>query len=206
MTESLKKQSIEGFLTDLASPQPTPGGGAAAALTFAQAAALLAMVCRISNKAEERLLQDTAHQACVAMEKGLQHGDLDAKAFEKLMQVLKMPKTCPATQEVRKREVEAASLAAAQVPLDTIRMARDLLGQTQSISSYVSRHLQSDLGVIAALLQAAVSACRLTVLINLQKLSSVAKAQAMLKELQTLTDEVGQQSNALQKSVEAVLQ
>ncbi|MGH3280617.1 MAG: cyclodeaminase/cyclohydrolase family protein, partial [Trebonia sp.] len=45
----MRDESIESFLTRLASRSPVPGGGAAGALQAAQAAALLAMVARFSD-------------------------------------------------------------------------------------------------------------------------------------------------------------
>ncbi len=44
----IKDKSIEIFLDELASKQATPGGGSAAAVMGAQAAALVSMVCNLT--------------------------------------------------------------------------------------------------------------------------------------------------------------
>src|SRR5690349_18250558 len=41
-------ETLQSYLDDLASAQPTPGGGSTAALTGAMGAALASMVCRIT--------------------------------------------------------------------------------------------------------------------------------------------------------------
>ena len=51
----IKQSSIEHFLDELASRKPTPGGGSAAAVIGAMAAALLSMVCNLTiGKAKYR--------------------------------------------------------------------------------------------------------------------------------------------------------
>ncbi|MDD1622927.1 MAG: cyclodeaminase/cyclohydrolase family protein, partial [Methylococcaceae bacterium] len=44
----IKDKSVEIFLDELASKQATPGGGSAAAVMGAQAAALTSMVCNLT--------------------------------------------------------------------------------------------------------------------------------------------------------------
>lgn len=45
----ISSETVNDYLTKLASREPTPGGGAAAALHAAQAAALVAMVARYTT-------------------------------------------------------------------------------------------------------------------------------------------------------------
>ena len=47
--KELVNRSLESYLTQLAASDSTPGGGTAAGLTGAQAAALLSMVCNLSQ-------------------------------------------------------------------------------------------------------------------------------------------------------------
>jgi methenyltetrahydrofolate cyclohydrolase len=48
LESTLGSTSISAYLDRLASADPTPGGGAAAAVTAAQGAALLSMVCNLT--------------------------------------------------------------------------------------------------------------------------------------------------------------
>ena len=50
MSEQLAATGIGAYLTDLASDQPAPGGGSAAAMCGALAASLISMVCRLTLK------------------------------------------------------------------------------------------------------------------------------------------------------------
>jgi len=50
----VKDNTIELFLDDLASQKGTPGGGSAAALIGAIAAALVSMVCNLRNRRQPK--------------------------------------------------------------------------------------------------------------------------------------------------------
>jgi hypothetical protein len=55
----MKEKTIESFLDELASKHATPGGGSAAALIGAQAAALVSMVCNLTlGKPKYAAVQD----------------------------------------------------------------------------------------------------------------------------------------------------
>ncbi len=74
------EQSLQNYLDELASFQPTPGGGSAAALSGAMAAALASMVVRLTQgKADYASVQQE-------METLLQHTEQLRLRFQQLMQ------------------------------------------------------------------------------------------------------------------------
>ena len=78
VTEEIQSISIATFLDDLSSKNATPGGGAVAAITGAQAAALISMVCAFSVENPE--LESIARQAEEARVKFLKlHSCQDGK-------------------------------------------------------------------------------------------------------------------------------
>jgi len=110
------------FLDELASANPTPGGGSAAAHTGAAAAALVAMVGRVTlgkkkyEGVKEQMweLVEKAETLRADLTAGVQ---MDADSFVALMEAYKLPKDTPEQIEVRTQAVQSATLAATQVPL-----------------------------------------------------------------------------------------
>src|SRR5262245_29604949 len=94
---SIAEQTVDGFLTQLASDAPTPGGGAVAAVAGATGAGLISMVCNLTigrkgyEETEERMhaVRSEAESARSAF---LELADRDATAFDGVMAAFKMPK------------------------------------------------------------------------------------------------------------------
>ena len=97
MANSFKNYSIEEYLERLGSGSPTPGGGAAAALTSAQGAALIMMVANHTigkpKYAEfEELNKDILAEAKELADR-LMHGiDRDAEEFGKVSDAYALPR------------------------------------------------------------------------------------------------------------------
>jgi len=101
--------TVDDFLAAVAAREPAPGGGAVAALTAANAAALTAMAARFSTG-------DLAELATEADE--LRAGltplaDADAYAYSAVLAAYRLPKS----EVDRKERIAAALRGAAEVPL-----------------------------------------------------------------------------------------
>ena len=88
---------VESYVTRVAEPTPTPGGGSVAALAGALAAALGEMVCGASLKRESlaahhQALEEARSHLETAREKFLAIVDRDPQSYEALMQAFKLPK------------------------------------------------------------------------------------------------------------------
>ena len=175
------RQSIHDYLGKLASTSPTPGGGAVAALSLAQAAALLEMVVRISNKTENEALAAVVVRAGTTIEKSTHAARADELAFDKVMRAMRLPKTCPAEQESRKVIIESSCFEAAQVPLALLGNAAELIEDAHGVIDQVGDHLVSDMGIVAHLARAAAESCRYTILINLKSIRDEARRKHCLE-------------------------
>ncbi len=97
MTDSFKDNKICDYLERLGSGAPTPGGGAAAALTSAQGAALIMMVANHTigkpKYAEfEELNKDILAEVEVIMKRLTEGMDRDAEAFGKVSEAYGLPR------------------------------------------------------------------------------------------------------------------
>ena len=95
----------------------------------------------------------------------------DAYAFQELLRVMKLPKDSPEQEEMRKKEIEKASVVAAKVPLQTALLSLEV----QRLATQVARlgiiNAISDAGTAAVLAYAAISGAGGNVRINIKDLS-----------------------------------
>jgi formiminotetrahydrofolate cyclodeaminase len=180
--------TVHGFLEGMASKDPTPGGGAAAAVAGATGASLIAMVGRLTlgkpafEDLEERMraLIDRADEA---REGFLALGDRDAEAFEAVMAAFRMPKATEVERASRAEAIQVGLEQAAVVPLEIARRAVDLMELAEDATAMGNPNAASDGMSAAAMLFAAVLAARANVEINASSLRDEARRHALLEEV-----------------------
>ncbi len=121
---------LDDFTRELAQATPAPGGGAAAAVTGALAAALAAMTGRIAlaRGGEDAGLAQLVESAEALRTRLLALADEDALAYSAVLAARKDATGAEQEQEAR---VRAAWRKAAQVPAEVVRLSREvaLLGR-----------------------------------------------------------------------------
>ena len=167
--------SLAEFQDALASSDPTPGGGTAAAVALGQAAALTKMVVGLTlgkdkwqdgwGDAEKALLiVDSIYSR--AGELAL----LDSDAFDEVMAAFRMSKSSEEEVLTRRQSIRMATLKAAEVPFETVQLGMKLLSAHQGLAQRGNANAVSDVGVAALLASAAVKGALFNVEINLQSL------------------------------------
>lgn len=171
-------ESAEAFLAAVGSASPVPGGGAAAAFCGALAAALVAMVSRVTAErdpsARDELSAITARAAELGQRlEGLVTDDMDA-----YRRVLEARRSAAGPDAV-----ERALVHATQVPLALARTCRDVLALCEAAASRTRASTLSDLGVAAALAWGALESGGLTARANLADVADAAFVRASEEEL-----------------------
>ena len=105
---TLSSLSLHDFLQALASPQPTPGGGTAAAAGGAMGAGLLMMVSGLprtrGNTDDERATLATVRARLEPLAEALEQcADRDADAFDAVMAAYRLPKASDEEKAARRR-------------------------------------------------------------------------------------------------------
>ena len=155
-------ETFAAYLERLASKDPVPGGGSAAALTGEIAAALVAMVGRIRSVPLQGLVP-RADRLRAGLERARQR---DEKAYAAVVAAQAKPKCTEAEAAVRKRALESALKRAADAPLHTAALIVQLLKLADRLAKTPMGALASDVGSAAELAGAAVTACGYNVRIN----------------------------------------
>jgi glutamate formiminotransferase/formiminotetrahydrofolate cyclodeaminase len=182
--------SIEpSFLDKLASATPTPGGGCAAAYTGAEAAALVAMVARLTVGKKKYAAVEPLMWPIIDKAEGLRLEltraiDEDAAAFDTFMVATKLPKDTEEQIAAREKAIQAATLKAAQVPLMTAGKALDVMGLAVEVAETGNTNALSDAGTACALAKAAITGAGLNVRTNCLGLSDPSAVQDLTGQLE----------------------
>jgi len=204
---SAAKPEQADFLDQVAEGTPSPGGGSAAAHSGALAAALVAMVARLTvGKPKYAEVEAEAWQVITHAEelrKKLTDAiDLDAQAFDGILQARKLPKANEAQQQARAEAVYRATLHAARVPLETAEACLSTLRLAARMAEIGNLNAISDAGAGAQLALAAFRSAALNVRINLLGLEADPEPARLLDALAGLETQV---AAALQAVDEALL-
>ncbi len=199
-----------GFLDRLAEGTSTPGGGSAAAHAGAMGAALVAMVGRLTlgkkKYAEVQEQMEQLVQRAEALRRHLQEAvELDAQAFEGVMQAFRMPKGTEAEKQARREAIEQATHKAAEVPLQVCRWCAQVVAMAADAAALGNRNAVSDAGSGAAMAGAGFQAAAYNVRINATSVSDRKAAQRWLEELERLEAEVAEQGKRVRATLDQAL-
>lgn len=170
--------SCRAFVAALASSEPTPGGGGAAALAAAVGTALGSMVGALTvgkkkyADAEEELRSLMAK--CDALQTELlDQVSADAEGFLPLSRAYGIPKDDPSRAEI----LEKAAVGACQVPMHIMELCAQALDCIRIFAEKGSPLALSDAGCAAVIVKSALQAASLNVFINTKLLQNRALAE-----------------------------
>lgn len=169
------EMTVGQLLNALASSEPTPGGGTAAAIAGAMGASLLVMVTGLAksrnNTDEEKAALGKARAVLQPLTTDFTRlADADSESFNAVMAAYRLPKATDEEKAARSRAIQDALRGATTVPLDTLRAGADALAQAQAVAQHGNRAAASDAGVAIALLRAAAAGAHANVRANLESI------------------------------------
>ncbi len=170
-----RDRTVEEFTTALASGDPVPGGGSAAAMAAALAASLCSMVVRLSLDRPALQVHATLHAEGLAASEAarsrfLDLADDDAAAYATYRQARRMPHARVEDSAARDAATRQAARVSAEIPLDVVVACRRQAEVAERLVGRTNRHAASDLDVAALLLEASARAAAANVLVNLPAL------------------------------------
>ena len=170
----------------LASADPTPGGGAAAAMTAAMGCSLALMAARttFNKKAtlpQDKTVLDASIRKLASLNVQLNHLiQEDADAYTAYLVAKKLPKEDPA----RPAEMQQALVYAARVPADTATTAIACLREIDLIKDKIAPIIMSDIECAVRLLKCAVQCCIFNVEANLAFLTQEEIINKLRKQIE----------------------
>ena len=203
----LVERTLSSFAEETSRESPAPGGGSVAAYMGALGAALGTMVANLSaHKAgwDDRWehFSNYAERGQALLREMLRLVDEDTAAFNRLMAAFQMPKKTEAEQAERDRAVEAATLHAAEVPLQTMRTASEVFPLCKAMADEGNPSSVSDAGVGALAARSAVLGAALNVRINAKELKDKDRAATLIAQARMLCDEAIQKEQEILNTIE----
>ena len=167
--------TLDEYRDALSSSEPTPGGGTAAAVALSQGAALAVMVCNLTLKSDKWEEGWGAANQCLTianplLERGHVLAYQDAHSFDGVMDAFRMPKSNDEEIQLRRAAIHSGTLEAANVPLETAKLALDLLTTLPELAETGNSNAVTDVGVAGLLVSAACKGALFNVEINLNSI------------------------------------
>lgn len=154
-------KSLRKYLNDLAAKKPAPGGGSAAALVGALAAALLSMSANFTigkekYKAQEKEIKKVLQKSERIRRRFLQLVDLDVQAYMKVVNARKKSE----------KQKKAALRNSAKVALEIAKLSYEAINLCPALIKKGNKNLISDVQTAAEFLLAVFNSALINVEIN----------------------------------------
>ena len=158
--------TVAGFIDELASDSPAPGGGSVSALNGAMAAALTSMVGNLTIGKKkyadvEEEMREIVSRVSEIQKELLEAVDKDSDAFNVVFAAFKWPKETEEEKKSRSAEIQRGTKIAADVPMSVAEKAAELMpliekvimkGNQNSITDACCAMMACRYAVIGALL------------------------------------------------------
>jgi formiminotetrahydrofolate cyclodeaminase len=181
---------VGDFLAAVASvSEPAPAGGSVAALTGAASASLLMLVCRVTAARGAAVAPEFAQvlgRAEALQQRLARMIDADARAFQNLMAVRRLPRSNAFERTTRRVALKQALGRATHSPLEIAAACADLVAIADRVESLATGEIVSDARVARTLARAALVSSLDTVEQNLPHVDDADQRRAMERELTTL--------------------
>ncbi|MBU8865093.1 cyclodeaminase/cyclohydrolase family protein [Paenarthrobacter aromaticivorans] len=201
----ISSETINDYLARLASRQPTPGGGAAAALHAAQGAALVAMVARYTTG--EKYAQHAEPVARITsaadhlIVEALRLADADEHAFQRVIDSYKLPTGTEELKAMRAAGIQDALVQAAHTPAQLIKLAGEVVELATELFDMANPNVISDVAAAADAARAAATTARVNIDINVVAIKDGDARSRLAEQTDGLEEKVVLAADSLVKRV-----
>ena len=199
--------TLAEFADSIAAASPTPGGGTVAAVAGSLAAALAAMVARLTVGRKKYAEVDAEFRGILERAEDLRVrlmalGEQDAASYAAVSAAYGIPKEKEAE---RRAAIQEALLGASRVPLESLRAAGEVAALAARAAEAGNRNAASDAGVGALLAGAAARGAAYNVQINVTSLPDRSAGEPLAAEAKRLLEQVECDVARARAAVEAAI-
>ena len=166
---------LSDFVGTVSSENPVPGGGSVSAYAGALAAALVAMVCRLTLEKRgyeqvQRRIEEILALSLGYQSKLLNLVNRDAEAYTLVSSAMRLPRTSDAEKEERKKRLQEALKEATEVPSITLEHSSKVFDLAKEVVSIGNKNARSDAETALELSRAAVRGAWSNIKLNLESM------------------------------------
>jgi len=190
----MKELKVEEFINQIASTDPTRGGGSVSAFSGSLGVSLLLMVARLMRNKEKFVeYHDTLDNMIETLDKVkdmfIGYVDQDSDAFNEVMNAFKLPKDDENERVIRKESIQQAFIKASLIPLQVMQRVNDVANIASELLSMCPPSFISDGQVGVLMLNSCFEGARKNVLINIESIEDEHQKQ----QIQIKVDEASSQ-------------
>jgi methenyltetrahydrofolate cyclohydrolase len=196
---------IREFLTALSSADTAHGAVSAAAVAGAMGASILLRVAALPATRSDSIDERTALMGAAAALGDLQEQlieTIETETVVKLFAARNMPQANQAQRSKREAAIQVALRAAADVPLEIIRLCALASKHAQTVATSSCRAAGSDVALAIALLRVGLTGARSQLEARLSSLSDLVYAKAVVEEIARLSEEATTAAHVAELSVQ----
>lgn len=202
----LRDSSVCGFVDELSSDSPAPGGGSVAALCGALSAALSSMVANLTYaKKGFESSKDAMNEIATLAQHLKKHFvsaiDEDTRAFNDIATARRLPKDTDANKQARDTAIEKANQQATHVPLSVLQRTLPAVELAELVVQKGNPNTLSDAGVAGQMARAAAEGAYYNVLINLPSVNDKTFKEEVRRQADETIKAVRTRTAALQELV-----
>ncbi|MGB2962439.1 MAG: cyclodeaminase/cyclohydrolase family protein [Anaerolineales bacterium] len=183
--------NTKAFLRVLDSSENTTGGGTASAVAGAMAAALVAMVARLSigkqDLEDEDFYREIIKEAESLSTELMDGGSEDSEAYSAIRESFRLPKETEEQKNLRTEAIEDAMIHAARVPMLNAKHCQRILKLAGRLKGRSNPNAASDLECGEHLARAGMLGCVANVKINLPGIKDEERKAGIIREVEELT-------------------
>ncbi|KAA9393679.1 cyclodeaminase/cyclohydrolase family protein [Kocuria coralli] len=189
----IRHATIEQYVEQLASGEPTPGGGATAAIEVAHGAGLVAMAARFSDQ------EDLAGQCGALASRALGLSDDDEQAFAQVAEAYDLPREDERQRRERSNRIQQALRAATAPPKEIAEAAAQVVDLAGKVLAGCNPNVLSDVGAGLGAVRGAVVAAVLTLETDLAPLHDEGVRAGIHENLQAAEDLIARSDDLIRE-------
>ncbi len=190
----LMSQTADGFVNELSTNSPAPGGGSVAALAGSLGAALVSMVAALTH--EKKGFEGLKDEMDAMGNKAQEIKDLlsflvdeDTYAFNEVMAANRLPANTEEEKSTKHKAILTANKHAIDIPLEVAKLSFSVLEIAEELVKKGNPNSVSDVGVAGETALAAVRGACMNVLINLPNIKDKRYSNSKKKRVAELLAE-----------------
>lgn len=187
MREKVSNRTIGEYVESLAGSDPMPGGGSAAGIVGALAAATAQMMASLTKETTENLLESSAKLAELR-DRALQCALDDEEAYGGYLEALTLPKGTDEEKATRKARLADLLDASARVPLSLAVVAVEIVEAMEHVILDGNRTVIGDASTAIVLANAVVDICEINVKANLKYIKDEALADNLRESIEAASE------------------